>query len=124
MGRLDEFVKAKGLLTQAISLSLNSLPNNKSVQEARVHMKKALSELDNASKEENKKKATTDDQSKSWWKNVMSGTAATAHQPMSAEAQGRSLAQLNAMIAEEQKKLNDLEKQTTQPNIASQLFND
>jgi stage III sporulation protein SpoIIIAA len=62
MGRLDEFVKTKGLLTQALSLSFNSLPNSKSVQEARMHMKKALSELDNASKAEIKKKATTDDQ--------------------------------------------------------------
>lgn len=126
MDKINELYRAKGLLQQALGAALNSMPNNKSVQDARMHMKKALNELDNAAKTQLRKKSMTEDQFKTWWGNVMSGTTAIAQQPMTAEAQVKSLAQLDAMIAEEQKKINEIEKSqaAAQPPATPDLFND
>lgn len=124
MDKLDELNKAKGLLTQALSVALNSMPNNRSVQDARMHMKKALNELDNAAKTQIKRRGLSEQQFKNWWGNVVQGTSAVAAQPMSPIAQQRSLEHLNSMISEESKKLEELEKQSEPVDAADQVFND
>lgn len=122
MDKINELNRAKGLLTQALSAALNSMPNDRSVQEARMYMKKALNELNNAAKTQIKKKTMTQDQQ--WLSNVNSGIAAVAHSPMSQESQHRSLQQLNAMIAEERKKLDELEKASIKPDPIVDLLSD
>lgn len=124
MEKLDQLNKARSLLTSALSAALASMPNNRSVQEARAHMKKALNELDNAAKTQVRKKAASADQHKQWWGEVMNGAAATAHQPVTAETQHRSLAQLNKMIEAEQAVLDELEKKSAEPPTDHQLLSD
>lgn len=122
--KMDELMRARGLLTQALSAALNSMPQNKSVQEARVHMKKALNELDNAAKTQTRKRTVSQDQYHQWWGNVVSGAAAGAHSPLTEESRHRSLDQLNKMIETERQKLDDLEKASVKPDAAAQLFSD
>lgn len=124
MENMDQLYRAKGLLTQALSAALHSMPNNRSVQDARLHMKKALTELDHAANSQTHKKRMNEDQFKTWWSNVVSGTANQAQAPTSSEAQQKSLNQLNSMIEEEKKKLDELEKQSIQPDAKTQVFND
>jgi hypothetical protein len=107
MDKINELYRAQSLLRQALAAATNSLSNSNPVQEAKGHMKKALSELDHAAKTQLKKKQMTQNQFEDWWGKVVSGTAAT---PMSAEAHARSLSQLNAMIGDEKKKLDELEQ--------------
>lgn len=87
-------------------------------------MQKALASLDNVTKEEVRKRSMSGEQFKNWWGNVTSGTSAVAHQPMSAEARAKSLAQLDAMIAEEQKKINEIEKKVQQASSSDELLSD
>ena len=124
MSKMNEIARARGLLTQALSVALNSMPTNKSVLEAKTHMQKALTSLDKVTKEEVRKKSMSGEQFKTWWGNVMGGTSAVAHQPMSAEARTKSLAQLNAMIAEEQKKIDEIEKKVQQTSSSDELLSD
>lgn len=89
-----------------------------------MHMKKALNELENAARTETRRKTMTDDQFKTWWGNIQAGTAAQAHTPMSAEANQKSLVQLNSMIDEEKKKLADLEKASEIPDPVVDILSD
>jgi hypothetical protein len=122
--KMDELMRAKGLLTQALSAALNSMPTNKSVQEARMHMKKALNELDNAAKTQTRKRTVSQDQYHQWWNNVVSGVAAGAHSPIAEETRHRSLDQLNKMIEVERQKLDELEKASIKPSNIDELLSD
>lgn len=108
--KIEQLDVAKSLLNQALSVAYNSMPNNRTVAEARGDMRRAIKKLDQVSKQQTEKKRMTQDQFKSWWGNLESGMAQLAASPMSAEAQQRSLAQLDAMIKAEQQKLQNLEK--------------
>ena len=112
MQKLDQINRARSLLSSALGVALNSMPNNHSIQDARMHMKKALNELDNAAKTQTQKK-TNQDYAKNWWGNVVSGVAA---QPVSQEAQNKSLAQLNKMIDSQQAILDGLDQNTITPD--------
>lgn len=114
-------MRAKDLLSQALSVAINSLPNDRSVLEAKSHMKKALSELDKATKRQVQRKVATNNQFENWWSNVNNGVSSLANQPMSAEAGVKSLKQLNAMIADEQKKIDEIELKSQQ-NKADNLL--
>lgn len=124
MSKVNEITRARGLLTQALSVALNSMPTNKSVLEAKSHMQKALASLENVTKEEVRKKSMSGEQFKNWWGNVVGGTSAVAHQPMSAESRNKSLSQLDAMIAEEQKKIDEIEKKAQQLSSSDDLLSD
>lgn len=133
MQKIDELNRARNLLTQALSAALHSLPNNRSVQEARSHMKRALNELDHAAKTQTRKQSANATQAKEWWGQVEAGTVAMSRQPTANEAtqptateaaQRRALQSLDAMIANEQKILDDLEKQSEPPVSSPALFND
>lgn len=116
MDKVDQLFKAKALLNQALSAAAASMPNNQHVVETKSHIKRALGSLERASKGvARKQKGQT--QFEQWWGNVQSGVSQGAHSqqansPVSGEAYAKSLAQLNAMIAEETNKLDALEKQS------------
>ena len=114
MEKIDELYKAKALLNQALSAAARSMPNNRNVQEARLHMKKAVENLDHASKDHIKKGKANSENFSKWWGDVQAGTASVAASPMSQEAHMKSLAALNAMISEEYKALEELEKAQSQ----------
>lgn len=122
MDKMDQLSRAKGLLTQALSAALASMPNNRSVQEARMHMKKAMNELDNAAKTQTKKVSTQND-FQQWWGNVTAGVGMAAHSPISQEANHKSLNVLNGMIKQENDKLDDLEKLAVKPDPIADLLN-
>jgi len=113
--KIDQLEYAKDLLGQALGAAFNTMPNNRSVTEAKGHIKQAITKLDQVVQTQAKKKSMTQTQHDLWWGNVQAGTADMAHMPTSAEAQQRSLDQLNSMIDSEQKKIDDMEK-NAQPN--------
>ena len=111
--KIEQLDQAKQLLDQALKVAYNSMPNNSTVAEARGDIRRAIKKLDRvSSKKQSEKKRMTQDNFKEWWGDVQAGTAQLADSPMSHEAQQRSLAQLNAMIAAEKEKLQKLEKQS------------
>jgi hypothetical protein len=114
--------QVKSLLTQALGVATHHMQSDRSVTEAKTHIKRAINEIDKASKKKLRKEKMTNDQFETWWGNVQSGTTALANAGMSPEAQQKSLDQLNAFIEDEQKKLDDLQKQAQK--LPDQLLQD
>lgn len=102
--------RVKNLLGQALGVALQSMPHNKSVAEARTHMRQALDKINLVQKKQNKAKRMTQNQFEGWWGNIQSGTSELAASPMSSEAKTKSLSQLDSMIEQEKRKIQDLEK--------------
>jgi len=104
-----------------LGVALQSMSNDRSVAEARTHMRQALTKIDLVQKKQNKAKRMTQNQFEGWWGNVQAGTAELAASPMSSEAQTKSLSKLDEMIEQEKRKLQDLEKAQSTPD---QLLSD
>ncbi len=123
MPKIDELDRVKNLLHTALNVALHSMPNDRTVADARTHMKQALRKIEHASKKQDNRKRMTQDSFQSWWGDIQSGVAAS---PMSAQAQQKSLAALNAMISEEKYKLDELEKRVSQAETPTeeQLLSD
>jgi len=127
MSKVQELNRAKNLLNQAISVALNSMPENKSVQEARNYMKRAINELDNATKAQVQKKTNSNTLHQQHWNNLVAGgvhssIANGAHSQTANETYSRSLSQLNMMIAREEDKLAELEKKSVKVDAVTQIL--
>ncbi len=127
MSKVQELNRAKNLLNQAISVALNSMPENKSVQEARNYMKRAINELDNATKSQVQKKVNSNTLHQQHWNNLVAGgvhasIANGAHSQTANETYSRSLSQLNMMIAREEDKLAELEKKSVKVDAVTQIL--
>lgn len=99
----------RGLLAQALGVANHSMENNRSVNEAKSHIKQAIQSVDKATKSQIRKRQITESQFQTWWGNIQAGTANAAMSPMSQEANTKSLDVLNKMIETEESKLKDLE---------------
>ena len=119
-----QLTKMKSLMTQALGVAQHNMQNDRSVSEAKVHIKRAINEIDKASKKKQKRQKMTNDQFETWWGNIQSGTTVAASAAMTPEAQQKSLDQLNAMIDEQKQKLEELEKQAQQTQAPDQLLQD
>ncbi len=106
MNKINQLQRTKELLTQAMSAASNSIPNNRDVVEAKHYIRKAIENIEYASKNQIRKKENVKTQFDNWWGNIQSGVAKASS---ANEGHVKSLAALNAMISEEQKKLNELE---------------
>lgn len=114
----DQLQRAQNLMTQALRCAGSFLSNDKNLAEAKSHIKNAINKIE---KTKQAKKANKEEKV-SFWDDI---TAKTVNQPManvSQEAYNKTLKQLNFMIDEEKKKLEDLEKIQNQPPI-NDLFN-
>jgi multidrug resistance efflux pump len=111
MTKIDEVDKVKNLLHTALNVALHSMPNNRSMADARTHMRQALKKIEHVSQQQSSRKRMTQDNFQQWWGDVQAGVAA---QPMSAQAQQKSLAVLNSMIDAEKSKIDELEKRVAQ----------
>lgn len=88
-------------------------------------MRQAMKKLDKAQKTQIRKKELTASQYETWWGNVQSGTTAVAASPMTEQACAKSLSQLDSMIADEEDKITELEKQEpTKPDQSDQLLSE
>lgn len=114
--------KAQNLLSQALSAAISSMPNNRSVLEAKGHIKQAMTKLDKAQKTQTRKRDLNSSQFETWWGNVQTGAAMGAHAPMAEEARNRALNQLDSMIDIEEDKLAELDK--NDPQSPNQILND
>jgi hypothetical protein len=121
MNKIEQLNRAKALLQQAMTAATAAMPNNHAVTEARSHMRRAISELDNAAKTQDKRQTANETGAKKWWGQIVSGVA---NQPVTQEAANKSLAALNAMMSVEEKKLADLQAEAEKPTAADQLFRD
>jgi hypothetical protein len=109
----NQIDRVKDLLGQALRAAANNLPNDRSSAEAKTHMRQALKKVDEVSQtRKRRRKEMTQNQFESWWGGIQAGTSELAASPMSAEAQMRSLGQLDAMIDAEKQKLEELEKES------------
>ena len=90
--------KAQNLLSQALSAAVSSMPNNRSVLEAKGHIKQAMTKLDKAQKTQTRKIDLNSSQFETWWGNVQAGVSAGAHSPMAEESRARALDQLNSSL--------------------------
>lgn len=111
----EQISKIQLLLSQALGVALNSLPANRSVVEAKSHIKQAMGKLEHAQKLQLKRKQTNEADFQKYWGTVQS--------PMSNTATQKSLAELNAMIDNEKTKLAELEKKS-QTQLPNEMFND
>jgi predicted ATPase len=109
MNKIKQLSKAKELLEQANIIASKNLANNKEVQEARFHIKKAINNIEEASKSHESRKKTNSGQFEQWWGSVQSGVANSSISGMSQKSQAKSLSILEKMIDDEQKKIDDLE---------------
>jgi hypothetical protein len=114
MNKIDQISKAKSLLASALAAARQSLANGQVVQDARSHMKVALRKLGEAEFAQNKRKMNAQEHQK-WWDHIVSGTAdqmtaKVADQPSAKVAQQQTLAQLNSLISQEEKLIQDLDK--------------
>lgn len=111
MSKHDQLFRAMNLLSQAMLAAGQSMPNDKHVVEAKVHMKQAMQKLENANKRHATKKSNNATDASKWWGDVV------AHAPMakmSEQAAIKTLAHLDAMILTERKKLDELENTVKQ----------
>lgn len=106
--KLTELERVKSLLSQALGSTPQS--SNTIIEEMRGHIRQAIIKLDKATKAQTNRKQKSNDQFEQWWNNVQSGTSKIATGTMSAEAQQKSLQQLNKLIAQEEQKMTELEK--------------
>ena len=120
MDKFHQLKKAQNLISQAMQAALASMPNNDTVAEARGHMRQAIAKLEKASKTQTRKQAMNAKQFETWWGNVQSGTAHVAAAPMTAEQQKQAMDRLNAMAAEELKKIEDLEQEQVPNNLINE----
>lgn len=107
MKKTEQLSKARALLSQV----LQAIPGNMS--EARVHVKRAINEVEKQVKREGKKTVQTNHEN--WWGNVEAGIANMAATPMSAQTQMRALDALNKMIEETKSELDKLEDEKKKP---------
>lgn len=119
--KIDQYKQAKSLMSQALSVAVNSLGEGRAVQEAKLHMRRAISKLEEAGNKHERRNQTERTYHQQWWDNIVTGSVAASQNPMSPEATQKSLDQLNSMIDTEKKKLEDLESdiidnQTTNSN--------
>ena len=111
--KLTELERVKSLLSQALGTTSQS--TNPIVEEAKGHIRQAITKLDKATKAQHRKQKSND-QFEQWWGNVQSGTSRIAMGAMSIETQQKQLQQLNSLITQEEQKLADLEKASDQPD--------
>lgn len=122
--KINHIQKAKALLGQALAAAAEAAPLSPVVGEARRHMRQALEKLDGAMKGAVQSARQNHTQYDAWWGDVEAGASQVAASPMAPEAQVRSLAQLDALIGEERRKLDELEKASqAQPASAEDLLN-
>lgn len=121
--KIEQLDLAKDLLGQALSVAYHSMPNNRTVSEARGHIRQAMKKIDLVQKKDERKRMTQD-QFQNWWGNIQAGTSQLAESPMTQEAQQRSLAQLDDMIQAEKRKLQELEKNSVETEVDDQLLSD
>jgi flagellar biosynthesis chaperone FliJ len=127
MHKINELKKAQDLLSRAIVIASSTMPNSRYIQEAKIHVRKAISELDEAIGKQSQKRVDQDKQSNQWWSKIIAGVANQSMNKeacMTKEAYNRSLSQLNGMIDEEQKKLQELEKNSQKSDAIDEILND
>lgn len=120
MSKTEKIDKAQSLLQQALHAVADAMPHNPNVNEARNLIRQAISKLENTSHKVGRRQSERSAYDE-WWKDVTAGTAA---QPMSPTAQVRGLAALDAMIAEEQQKIDELDTASQQPDGPNELLSD
>jgi glutamyl-tRNA reductase len=104
---INQLNQAKNILSSILGTALQSLDNKHVVQEAKSHIRQAISKLESVSKKQIRKQNNKTNE-KMWTNN----TAKTVNSPMSNEVAQTVMGGLSKMIAEQQKKLMELEKKS------------
>ena len=122
MKKTDKIGTVASLLSRALTLS--SGINGHQMEQARVHLRGAIDQIDKYRKGENKKSQQNLKMNEEWWGNVVSGavkvsmanTAKMAEGEHSQEATMKRMLQgIDNMLKQEQDKLNELEKIVQEP---------
>lgn len=119
MNKHSELEKASSLLLQALKIIGNFSDSN--AIEARHHIRRATEKINILQRSKEKKSQSTQTEYQKWWGHVQAGVASM---PMSREAHMKTLAQINAMINQEEQKLAELEKQSAETPVPNELLQD
>lgn len=96
--------KVRELLSNTLKATFD-LPHTQETSEIRQHLKKAMIKLEESSSKETKRKINNTENYKTWWGHIEAGSHFAK---MSQEAAVKSLNQLNAMISQEQSKIDEI----------------
>ena len=109
MSNIDQINRAMNLLSQALGAATSSLTNDKSVVDAKSHMKTAMKKLESAKADHVNKKAKQQTLHEKWWSDVKSGVGNfnPIADPMVAS---KSLKKIKSLIEAEQNKIDKIEK--------------
>lgn len=109
MSNIDQINRAMNLLSQALGAATNSLTNDKSVGDAKNHMKTAMKKLESAKADHANKKIKQQSLHEKWWDNVKSGT--TNFEPIADPmVASKSLQKIRSLIKNEQNKIDSIEQ--------------
>lgn len=111
MSHIDDILKAKNILSSALSSAFHSLSqNNVNVSEAKSHIKMAINKLDSAAKTQIRKKQQTTETK------GFAQTSKTTTGNYAGIGDASVLKRLDSMITEQQRAINELEKKVQNPD--------
>lgn len=109
MSNIDQINRAMNLLSQALGAATNSLTNDKSVIDAKSHIKTAMKKLESAKVDHANKKIKQQTLHEKWWGNVKSGVSNFDPVPNPMVA-SKSLKNIQSLIKAEQNKIDTIEQ--------------
>jgi len=103
---------------ELLRLAFNNTRDDHSLLEVRRHIWQAMTKLENAVKKDSEPKTS---RTREWWDRIVAGTTTSKITPSAAV---RSLRELDAMISAEQRKIEELEKNSGGHTDDSNLLQD
>ena len=105
MTKINQLNKAKSAIENALKITADVMPNNKHMIEAKIHLRQAIQSVEKAASVDSshQKKQT---QFESWWGNIVAGTAKMSQAQLSTSTISKNLSKLQALIDEENNKIN------------------
>jgi hypothetical protein len=104
-------------LLETLYQALSICDQSNDMSETRLNIKKAINNIEEKSKRNEKK-----EYSNPWWNSVQSGVANMAFSNISQECQMKSLKNLESMISDENKKLDEIDVELKNNNSNNFLF--
>jgi len=103
MKNLNQLNEAKKMLSQILVATLNSAGDNKSIQEAKCHIQKAIVKIDIATGQKSENTVLQEDQ---WWNGIMTNAPFVNITPEQAD---KAVNQLDTMIDIEKSKISEID---------------
>ncbi len=104
MSQIDQINKTMGLLSQALNVAGGCL-NQQPVSSAKSDIRRAIEKLESVKNDNVKKEIQKETNHQKWWGHIKNGVTIAS----SPKTSMRTLKELNKLIADEQKKIDNIE---------------